>query len=134
MKLPKALVVEDNRDIAFLLEDTLKLCRFDVSGVNTGLNAINWLEMNDAPQLILLDVNMPVLDGRSVYQYLRTKDKYNQTRVIVTTSNNIMAQRLSTELVNNDMLMPKPFQMHDLFAIAREVEAENLHRVKENSG
>jgi DNA-binding response OmpR family regulator len=64
------LVVEDEVDTVFLLKQILRMAGFDVLGAANGFEAIT--KCQDArPDLILLDLMMPQMDGWQTYQHLR---------------------------------------------------------------
>ncbi|NLL78785.1 MAG: response regulator [Clostridiales bacterium] len=80
----KILVVDDSgavlRNIKGLLED-----RYQVILANSGTMAIKYLTLN-RPDLILLDYEMPVLDGRKVLEMIRTDMEFYDVPVIFLTS------------------------------------------------
>jgi two-component system KDP operon response regulator KdpE len=67
---PTVLVVEDEADTVLLLKHILRLAGFDVLGALNGFEAVQ--KASDShPDLILLDLMMPDLDGWQTYQHLR---------------------------------------------------------------
>ena len=64
------LLVEDDKDIADLVELKLSSWGYQVSHCANGHECIKWIGPNQA-DLILLDLNMPVLNGESTLKYLR---------------------------------------------------------------
>jgi DNA-binding response OmpR family regulator len=67
---PTVLVVEDEPDTVLLLKQILRLGGFDVLGAFTGFEAIQ-KTAEARPDLILLDLMMPGMDGWQTFQYLR---------------------------------------------------------------
>ena len=67
---PTILVVEDEPDTVLLLKQILRLGGFDVLGAFSGTEAVQ-KAADSKPDLILLDLMMPGLDGWQTFQYLR---------------------------------------------------------------
>ena len=81
----KALIVDDNRQIADSLAQMLKFFGFEpqaVYGARAGLTTLNQM----VPSLVLLDLNMPGLTGFDVLGYLRREPRLREVPVIVVTS------------------------------------------------
>src|SRR5215472_17599360 len=57
------LVIEDDADIREALDGLLSTEGFRVAGCSNGREALNWLRASPKPDLILLDLMMPVMDG-----------------------------------------------------------------------
>lgn len=87
----KILYVEDNPDaIVFFKRVINKLDNYTLQTVEDG-NALMKLFNNDAekdidPEIILLDINLPGMNGFEILQYLRSKTKCKRTPVIMFTS------------------------------------------------
>ena len=70
---PRVLVVDDDDDVLASLERGLRLSGFDVSTAKDGAEALR-SATETRPDAIVLDINMPVLDGVSVVTALRAMD------------------------------------------------------------
>ncbi len=57
------LVVEDDADIRDALDGLLSMEGFRVTGCSNGREALDWLHASPKPDLILLDLMMPIMDG-----------------------------------------------------------------------
>ncbi len=68
----KILIVDDAKDILMLMTRILSLAGADVTGVNSGIKAIETLEALEA-DLVLMDIQMPELDGCETTALLRAK-------------------------------------------------------------
>ena len=88
------LVVEDNAADAYIIEDTLKSSPRPIhtTVVVDGAQALAFLsqeppfQSRDEPQLILLDLNLPKLDGSQVLAAIRSDDSLKHIPVIILTS------------------------------------------------
>ena len=126
MDRPTALIVEDNEHNIEMYSILMHIQKYTPTGIHDGLEAINWLKDNDAPEIILLDVNMPHADGRQVYQYIRGEAKFHQTCVIIVTANSYMADLMRTMLHRGDYVLPKPFPLSELQTLVRNVRKSSV--------
>jgi CheY-like chemotaxis protein len=69
----RALVVEDDDDIRVTLRDVLMFFGITVDAVANGAEALRWLDGSAAPDVILLDLVMPVMDGWQFMRALRER-------------------------------------------------------------
>ncbi len=68
---PKVLIVEDQANERELLANCLKLSGIPVATAANGLEAFNYLHENEMPDLVLLDMRMPEIDGPSFIRMIR---------------------------------------------------------------
>ena len=71
----KILLVDDERDIVEFLQYNLEKEGFDVVQAYDGNEALN--KINQKPDLVILDIMMPKLNGFEVYQKIRENSSYN---------------------------------------------------------
>ena len=76
----RLLVVEDNRDVAKSLTSLLRLWGHDVNVAYDGLQALTAADKNH-PEIVLLDLDLPGLDGLAVARRLRETPALKQTRL-----------------------------------------------------
>jgi carbon storage regulator CsrA len=77
----RALLVEDDRNESELLAGFLRLSDFDVDTAADGREALNRLSKQSPPDLVLLDMMMPRLDGPSTVTELRSNPRFEGLRV-----------------------------------------------------
>ncbi|MEX2504448.1 MAG: response regulator [Egicoccus sp.] len=81
----RVLVVDDEADVRVYLTVTLELAGFDVVEAADGVEALE-LARSDAPDLVLLDVMMPRLDGMQTLRRLRSDPRTSHLPVLLTTA------------------------------------------------
>lgn len=108
----KILVVEDDANIAELLELYLEKEGFDVAIASDGGQGVKAFE-EKSPDLVLLDVMMPVLDGWGVLKEIRSKSK---TPVIMLTAKGETADKVSGLDMGADDYIVKPFEIKEVIA------------------
>jgi len=85
MKKSKILVVDDDPDTREILDARLKACGYDVFLASDGFKALEIIREN-RPDLILLDVMMPEIDGFTVCKFLKDKEETKDIPVIFLTA------------------------------------------------
>ncbi|MEM9352428.1 MAG: response regulator [Planctomycetota bacterium] len=78
-----ALVVDDDDNERELLAGFLRMCGYRVAAAGDGVEAIQYLEDNEPPRVILLDMQMPRCDGESFLRQLRENPRFDETNVFV---------------------------------------------------
>jgi CheY-like chemotaxis protein len=79
----RVLVVEDEADLRDLLAQWLEVKGYEVLEAGDGQDAITLLEAGAEPDVILLDLTMPRMDGWTFLQWLRSEPKHRDRRVLV---------------------------------------------------
>jgi twitching motility two-component system response regulator PilH len=80
------LVVEDSKAEQRLMGSLLKHAGCNVALVDSAESALDWLESNSTPDLIVLDIIMPGLSGLDLCRQLRNTAKYQEVPVIFCSS------------------------------------------------
>ena len=113
----RILVIDDTRNVQLMLEDFLSGQEFEVSAASDGIKALE-LFKETQPDLILLDIMMPNMDG---FQFLGHLRKQSSTPVIM-----ITARDKETDIVHGfelgaDDYIVKPFKLRELLVRIRAV-------------
>lgn len=106
------MVVEDETSLATLLGDYLERDGFDVSVVHDGLNAVGLARVFD-PDIVVLDLGLPGLDGVEVCRQLRT---FSNAYVVMLTARSDEIDTLIGLSVGADDYLTKPFSPRELMA------------------
>ena len=124
----KVLVVEDDANIADLLRIYLEKEGFSVTIAGDGGTALRvFREIN--PDLVLLDVMLPVMDGWQVCSAIRKTDK---TPIIMLTAKEETDDKVHGLEIGADDYITKPFEVKELIArihaVLRRTDGEEEHR------
>jgi len=117
---PVALVVEDDDDVAALLASHLRRLGWVCHRAATGEDGVA-LSLSVGPQLALVDICLPGMDGREVVRHLRTRAETSGCVVAVTTV--LEGEDLGD--VCYDALLPKPFSRRDVERLLADVAARS---------
>lgn len=111
----KILIVEDDPDALDLAAYVLRRERFVVLEATDGAQAIRrW--KTDRPDLVILDLGLPSLDGFEILRRIREEE---QTPVLVLTGRHDAHEMLRTFNLGTDDFVPKPYQFPELIARVR---------------
>jgi len=110
--MKKVLVVEDDKNIAELLRLYLEKDGFEVSIANDGRTGLG-LALNSSPDLILLDIMLPEVDGWTICREVRKKAS---TPIIMLTAKGETFDKVSGLEMGADDYVVKPFEAKELIA------------------
>ena len=118
MTTQRILVVDDDRDIVRFVELNLSLEGFEVQVAFDGAQALA-LATASPPDLILLDVMMPVVDGVEVVRRLRAQASTASVPVVMLTAKSLSADKVVGLTAGADDYIVKPFDTLELVARVR---------------
>jgi len=113
LKRKTVLLVDDEANVAQGLAALLRARGYDVELARDGLEALQRLERDPLPDLVLLDYEMPQLDGEEVLRRLRRDPRTAHLPVLLATASSIDMSRLRRV----SGLLRKPYPRHVLFAM-----------------
>ena len=120
----RILIVEDDARVAGALRYTLELDgdpQWDVEVAGEGIRALE-LAAQCPPDLVLLDVWLPGLDGGEVYRRLRANSTAGRTQVLFLTAGTSLD--LYQHGIDDGVLLRKPFDVQQLIGIVRALLAD----------
>ncbi len=113
----KVLVVDDKKNVQILLTDFLTAQGFEVISASDGFEALDLIREH-APEIILLDIMMPNMDG---YQLISKLRKESQIPVIMITAKQQESDLIRGFDLGADDYITKPFRMRELLVRMRAV-------------
>jgi PleD family two-component response regulator len=111
--LPSLLIVEDDLDIAEMLDAYFRVQGYDVNVVNWGEDAIKFSN-SKIPDIVILDIRLPDIDGFEVAHQLRTNRKTKEIPIIFLTERRNRSDRLQGFELGADDYLTKPFDVQEL--------------------
>jgi len=118
------LVVDDDPDVAALVAMNLRFERFDVVVANDARGALAAIERH-RPDLVLLDVMMPRVDGFELCRQLRASQLTAALPIIMLTAKELSADRIQGLTAGADDYIVKPFDVTELVARVRSTLRRN---------
>lgn len=110
IKRKKILVVEDNEDFRVAIKEILKLKNYQVVTAVNGVEAIESAE-REQPDLILMDIGLPVLDGYEATRRLKSKETTKDIPIVALTSFVLKGDDEKALAAGCDGYIPKPIDM-----------------------
>lgn len=113
------LLIEDDKSISNFLTLALKSEGYEVLGANNGLTGIS-LFMSNNPDLIILDLGLPDIDGTEVISHVRESER-SSTPIMVVSARGLEREKISALDSGADDYITKPFAIGELMARIRAV-------------
>ncbi len=113
MKKNTILWADDDADDLHMMRDILKKNNrpFELIEVQNGKEAIDYLQ-NQSPDhlpcLIILDINMPVLDGKKALSIIKQSESFQSIPTVVFTTSNSELDRMYCQKYNTEMITKPP--------------------------
>ncbi|MCD6208503.1 MAG: response regulator [Methanosarcinales archaeon] len=113
---PKIMIVDDEPDNVHLVATVLENEGYEIISAYSGRSALDMLESEDAlPDLILLDIMMPELDGWGVYRSIRgNKETKDIPVVMLTAKSQSIDKMIGLHVIGADGYITKPFGYREL--------------------
>lgn len=112
-KTRKILAVDDEEEILRLYNTFLKFNGYEIHSVQNAEACIDYL-MKDQADIILLDVNMPGIDGLRLLEMIRAQPKCKETPIIMISARGDEATVTKAAQIGCDNFIVKPFSLNEL--------------------
>jgi len=119
MTAKKILVVEDTEDNRHIIRDLLSSAGYEMIEAVTGAEGVE-MARTHVPDLILMDMQMPVLDGYEATRRIKAEPALAHIPVIAVTSYALSGDEEKTRAAGCDGYVAKPFSPRQLLAKVRE--------------
>ncbi len=119
MSAKKILVVEDTEDNRQILRDLLSMAGYDMVEAHDGAEGVA-KAAEHKPDLILMDIQMPVMDGYEATRRIKADPALRSIPVIAVTSYALSGDEAKTRAAGCDGYVAKPFSPRQLLAKVRE--------------
>ena len=124
------LLVEDNPGDIRLTQEALKEGRIhnNLNVVRDGISALDYLQQKGAytkatrPDLILLDLNLPKMDGREVLAKIKSDPRLKRIPVVILTTSKNEEDILKTYNLHANCYITKPVDLEQFFEVVRSIE------------
>jgi two-component system, OmpR family, response regulator MtrA len=117
---PVVVVADDEEDILLLVETILMNAGYDVVRTRDGAQALAEIRSR-RPQLAVLDLSMPELDGLEVLRHVRSDPELAETPVVLLTARAQEADVAAGYAEGASKYVRKPFKPSELVALANEL-------------
>jgi len=113
------MVIDDSLVIRKILETCLHRAGYEVKSFPDGVEALCWLNTTEAhiPDLVVVDLGLPKLDGYQVIQQIKARPALEHTRLVILSRRDGVLDRLKGRLVGAQAYVTKPFKTDRLLAV-----------------
>ena len=111
------MVVDDSLTVRKILEISLKRAGLDVIAFSDGIEALQALTSSNLqrlPDIVILDVMMPKLNGYALARLMRSKPYLRHIPILMLTSRDGMVSQLRGRIAGANIYMTKPFKTQDV--------------------
>jgi chemotaxis protein histidine kinase CheA/ActR/RegA family two-component response regulator len=123
--LPSAMVVDDSLSVRRAMEQLLKDSGFEVRLARDGLEAVELIRER-TPDIMLVDLEMPRMNGLELTAFVRNFEKTRQVPVIMITSRTTERHKELAQEAGVDLVITKPYTDENLLdAIAEQMSVRN---------
>ncbi len=109
MKKKKILLVDDENDMIFVVKLELEANGYDVLTAANGQDGLD-MARREKPDLIILDLMLPKVDGYKVCRILKFDEKYKSIPIIIFTARSQKSDEAIGKEVGADAFIVKPFE------------------------
>lgn len=110
----RALVVDDSRPIRLIESKILQELGFETTAAANGKEAIQQLQAGPLPHVVLVDWNMPEMDGLEFISTVRKEDRFRDLAILMVTTETEMDQMVRALNAGANEYLMKPFQKEGL--------------------
>jgi two-component system, OmpR family, alkaline phosphatase synthesis response regulator PhoP len=118
--MKKILIVDDEPNIVMTLEYTFKKSNYEVFIARDGQEALDILKTN-YPDVIILDIMMPMVDGFATLEQIRKDDNLQHTKVMFLSAKNKESDIEKGLALGADAYMTKPFSIKKVIEKVEEL-------------
>jgi CheY-like chemotaxis protein len=121
------LLADDNAPSRELMREILEACGYDVAEAANGREALDVIRKSP-PDIVLLDLQMPVMDGFAVIHAVRSDERLRLLTVIALTASAMLGDRERAIAAGFDSYIAKPISLESVRNQIRQVTTHKLER------
>jgi twitching motility two-component system response regulator PilG len=123
------MVIDDSLTIRKILDICLRRAGYQVQCFADGVEAFRWLSSQEAmiPGLMLVDLNLPKMDGYEIIRLLKANPAFARTICIILSQRDGILDRLKGRLAGAHAYLTKPFRTQALVEVA-QMHLGSIHR------
>lgn len=118
--MKKIVIIDDSEEITSSLEDLLQTVGYVPYSTNNATDGLNIIKL-EIPDLIILDIMMPVLDGFFVLQEIKSDNSLSDIPIIVITAKTEKDTLTRSMNTGANYFLEKPFSIKELLNIIKSV-------------
>ena len=122
------MVIDDSLVMRKIVETCLHRAGYEVKSFPDGVEALCWLNTKEVhiPDLVVVDLGLPRLDGYQVIQLIKARPALERTRLVILSRRDGVLDRIKGRLVGAHAYLTKPFKIDQLVAVIRTALEEQV--------
>lgn len=116
----KIMIIDDSASVRFAVRSTLEISDYEVIEAGDGQEALDKLESGRV-NLILCDVNMPVMDGLTFLKEVKQNSRHKFTPVIMLTTESQVEKKMEGKKAGAKAWIVKPFKPDQLLSAIEQL-------------
>jgi len=117
----RVLVVDDEPQVVWMLQFSLEAEGYQTYSARDGASALEEIRAHH-PTMMLLDIMMPVMDGWTVLEHVRSLPEDERPRVVIVSARSSVRDRAKAVALGADAFVAKPFNVDDLLGVLHDLE------------
>jgi twitching motility two-component system response regulator PilG len=113
------MVIDDSLTVRKIIETSLRREGINSISYADGIEALRALseKRHAVPDLVILDIGLPKMDGYEVARHLKAKPQFNNTVIVMLSSRDGVIDRLKGRLVGAKDYITKPFRTQEVMSV-----------------
>ena len=113
------MIIDDSLTVRKIIETSLKREGIDSVSYPDGIAALRALneKRHPTPDLVILDIGLPKMDGYEVARHLKTKPQFGNTTIVMLSGRDGVIDRLKGRLAGAKDYLTKPFRTQDVMTV-----------------
>lgn len=125
--MKKILAIDDETSIRFIIENTFNK-EFDITTMSNGKEALIWMQSGNLPDLIICDIEMPVMDGFEFIKKIRSSGFFDDIPLIMLSGKEESKDKIKCFEMGADDYVIKPFNPKEIIArIKRRLQTREIY-------
>ena len=125
--MKKILAIDDEKSIRFIIENTFNK-EFEITTMSNGKEALYWMQSGNLPDLIICDIEMPVMDGFEFVKKIRSSGFFDDIPILMLSGKEESKDKIKCFEIGADDYMLKPFNPKEIIArIKRRLQSRDIY-------
>jgi len=125
--MKKILAIDDEKSIRFIIENTFNK-EFEITTMSNGKEALYWMQSGNLPDLIICDIEMPVMDGFEFVRKVRSSGFFDDIPLIMLSGKEESKDKIKCFEIGADDYIIKPFNPKEIIArIKRRLQSRDIY-------